>query len=149
VKANSTLRTDWKTIFRACLLFGLILLGALVLVCVMSPSPNMKDPHWIPRGLAAWADANPAFRNFPAFAALSLSATFALGFGRNSKPVHSAFFAAFAVSVFGTVMEVLQIWIPGRFFDPNDIAWSVSGAFAGSVLALPFLWILTLVCRDG
>jgi hypothetical protein len=33
------------------------------------------------------------------------------------------------------LLECLQIWLPTRFFDPYDILWSISGAFAGSILA--------------
>jgi VanZ family protein len=128
---------------------ALLLLAALVFVCVVSPSPNMKDLGWMPRNLANWADLNPTFRNFPVFAALSLVASIALGSRPDFKPVRSAFSAALAVSLFGTAVELLQIWIPGRFFDPNDIAWSVSGAFAGSVLALPLLWLLARQRHGG
>ena len=46
-----------------------------------------------------------------------------------------AFFCSIAVSLFGVLLEYLQIWLPARVFDPYDIAWSIAGAFAGSVLA--------------
>ena len=104
LKANFFHWPVWKKFVQAGVFIALVLLGALVFACVVSPSPNMKDLGWMPRNLANWADLNPTFRNFPAFAALSLTASFAAGFQRNFKAVLSAFLAALAVSVFGTVM---------------------------------------------
>ena len=46
-----------------------------------------------------------------------------------------ALFCSIMVSLFGVLLECLQIWLPTRFFDPYDIAWSIAGAFAGSILA--------------
>ena len=46
-----------------------------------------------------------------------------------------ALFCSIVVSVFGVLLECLQIWLPTRYFDLYDIAWSVAGAFAGSSLA--------------
>ena len=46
-----------------------------------------------------------------------------------------AFYCSIVVSVFGVLLEYLQIWLPGRVFDPYDILWSIAGAFAGSSLA--------------
>lgn len=109
----------------------------------------MRTQQWIPPAVAKWADNNPTFRNFPVFALVGFLAAGAIGMpGRLSIPV-SVLGAAVVAGMFGTALEVAQIWLRGRFFDPNDIAWSVSGAFAGALAAAPFLWLRGLFMRDG
>jgi VanZ family protein len=85
--------------------------------------------------LARWADSEPTFRNFPAFAVLSFAATLFSFLWTRSVSAASAFHAQVFVSVFSVVLEILQFWLPGRSFDRVDIAWSITGAFAGSVAA--------------
>jgi hypothetical protein len=43
----------------------------------------------------------------------------------------------------------LQLALPGRFFDPMDIFWSVLGAVAGSVAALACLVSMRFFHRNG
>jgi VanZ family protein len=46
-----------------------------------------------------------------------------------------AFIVAVTASVAAVAMEVAQVRLPGRFFDPTDIAWSMAGALAGAFVA--------------
>lgn len=57
----------------------LALLAAIV-VCSLTPSPNMREMWWIPDWLGTWADRNGNFRNFPVFAALAALLFFVLRF---------------------------------------------------------------------
>jgi VanZ family protein len=109
----------------------------------------MRTQQWIPRAVAKWADDNPTFRNFPVFAVIGFLAACAIGLpGKSSNPT-AVLAGAVAAGMFGTALEVSQIWLRGRFFDPNDIAWTVSGAFAGALAVLPFFWLRGFFKRDG
>jgi hypothetical protein len=116
------------------LLLGFFLAGIVLVAatCALAPSPDMKSLAWLPRFLARWADAEPTFRNFPAFAALAFIAT--LFFFRLARSVTAglAFYSMFLVSLFSVMLEVVQLKLPSRSFDPLDIAWSITGSFAGS-----------------
>lgn len=142
-----------RTVFSAAGLGGFLVASAIVFVCATAPSPNMRSLEWMPKGVAAWADANPAFRNFPAFALLGFLgclAVDAVPWEPRKKPALAKAFAVSAlVSIAGVALELVQLRIHGRFFDPNDIAWSVSGAFAGTVAALPFFWLGRWLRHDG
>jgi VanZ family protein len=110
-------------------LAGIVLAAA---ACALAPSPDMKSLTWLPRFVARWADAEPTFRNFPAFAALAFVATLFFFLSARSVTADSAFYAMFLVSIFSITLELVQLKLPGRFFDPLDIAWSITGSFAGS-----------------
>lgn len=101
----------------------LVLVGFAGLVgCVgffaLRASPHLTEITWLPRWLTVWADNNGVLRNVVAFAAFGL-ATFAVaGSGRG---------AVILAGVFAMAVEVVQIWLPARFFDWKDIAASWAG----------------------
>jgi hypothetical protein len=132
---------SFPKIFLLLVVACLFVAGVLALVCATSPSPNMRAQQWIPRAVAKWADDNPTFRNFPVFAAIGFLAAGAIGLPGKSSIPSAVLAGAVVAGTFGTGLEVAQIWLRGRFFDPNDIAWTVSGAFAGALAALPFFWL--------
>ena len=107
--------------------------------CALVSSPDLHNVLWFPKAIASWANEYPAFRNFPAFGVVAMSFYFCvLGWLQQVHPrrlLGLAFFCSIAVSIFGVLLECLQIWLPTRFFDPYDILWSIAGAFAGSILA--------------
>ena len=110
-------------------LAGIVLAAA---ACALAPSPAMKSLSWLPRCVARWADAEPTFRNFPAFAVLAFVDTLFFFLSARSASGAAAFYAMFLVSLFSLTLEMIQLKLPGRFFDPLDIAWSITGSFAGS-----------------
>jgi len=59
----------WLLTTVTCLLAATLLLA--ILICALTPSPNMREMWWIPGWLGEWADRNGNFRNFPVFAALA------------------------------------------------------------------------------
>ena len=116
------------------LLLGFFLAGIVLAAatCALAPSPDMKSLAWLPRFLARWADAEPTFRNFPAFAALAFVATLFFFLLARSVTAGLAFYSMFLVSLFSVMLEFVQLKLPSRSFDPLDIAWSITGSFAGS-----------------
>jgi VanZ family protein len=95
----------------------------------------MAKLEWMPLLLGKWANENPTFRNFPAFAALAgvffLTVAAWSGAGRAAL----AFYSAVAASVLAVLLELAQLLLPARFFDPDDMAWSMAGALTGAALA--------------
>lgn len=88
-----------------------------------------------PEGNGQWADHNPVFRNTPAFAGLIL-----LGAIVVRRKYHQWVFVG--VGGIATLLEVAQIWIPKRAFDPWDIGASWLGVLlAGMVVGV---WNLAL-----
>lgn len=124
-------------------LSGLVLLAILAVACccALAPSPDMKSIPWLPLGVARWADTEPTFRNFPAFAAFGFFAALFSFVWMRSVSAAWAFYSMFLVALFSVGLELLQLMIPARCFDRSDIAWSITGAFAGSVSAF-FLCLL-------
>lgn len=127
----------------------LFVIGIVACRCALASSPDMKSISWLPRSLARWADTEPTFRNFPAFAVLSFAATLFSFLLVRSVSAASAFHALIVVSAFSVVLEFSQFWLPGRCFDRLDIAWSVTGALSGAVAAffLGLAWAGIVVRR--
>jgi len=122
--------------FKPAALAALALALGAVVWCAAAPSPDLALIIWMPVWLGKWANAYPTFRNFPAFAVLGF-VFFVAGaaFFRRTPPVFLAVLSACSASVVAVGLEFLQLSLPGRFFDPADIAWSVAGAAAGTVFA--------------
>ncbi len=103
--------------------------GAVLAFLALRPSPYLQYVPWMPRRIGVWADHNGIVRNTVAFAGFALAVYVLLGVRLRS---------VVALCVFGTVIEVAQLWIPGRKFDWRDIVASI----AGVLIAWPFAWLL-------
>ena len=128
-----------KLFFRLATFLVLAAVFGVVLWCALAPTPDLVRIEWMPRWLGKWADANPTLRNFPAFGILAV-AFYAMGFAwfdpsRGAGQCALAFISAMTVSFAAVAVEVAQVWLPGRFFDPDDIAWSMAGALTGAFVA--------------
>jgi glycopeptide antibiotics resistance protein len=139
--------------FRAVFFCIFLIVLGLVVWCSSASSPDMREIPVLPDFLAAWANANPTFRNFPAFGLLSVLLVFVGNLRRGTSEVRgliaSTLAAAAAVSAAGAVLECLQLALPGRFFDPMDIFWSVLGAVAGSFAGFACLISMRFFHRNG
>ncbi len=93
-------------------------LAAVITFLALRSSPYLQYIPWMPRRIGVWADSNGIGRNAVAFFALALPVFLLVG----RRLVHGVALAAFA-----TVIEVAQLWIPGRVFDWRDIVASVAG----------------------
>lgn len=103
--------------------------GAIAVVAFLAlrSSPWIGEVPWIPDWLAGWADRNGNFRNFPAFAGLTLILIVPLGLRG----------ASWVAGVSAVGLESAQFFIAGRTFDFADIGWSLAGVAlvaAGAVL---------------
>lgn len=85
-------------------------------------SPWLSELPWLPRWLSGWADQHGVARNTVAFFAFGVVCFTLIGRGWPQ---------AVLLGVFATVLEVVQIWIPHRFFDWHDIAASLLGLLLG------------------
>lgn len=113
--------------FRTIRLLLVLGLGAVMAFLALRSSPYLQYIPWMPRRLGVWADQHGILRNTVAFAGFALAAFLLLG-GRR--------WLVAALCGFGALIEVAQLWIPGRTFDWKDIVASV----AGVLIAWPFAW---------
>ena len=124
-----------RRVFNVFALFAIL----ATIHCALAPSPDLRHIPWLPNAIATWANKYPAFRNFPAFGVVAMSLYFCvLSWLQQVHPKRLfgvAFLFSIVVSLFGVLLECLQLFLPARVFDPYDIAWSIAGAFAGSILA--------------
>jgi hypothetical protein len=126
-------QTAWRAI-RICLVVAM--LGAAFFL-TLRPSPYLVGLTWVPSWLADWADSNGVLRNVPAFAACYLVILVGVGWRRR----YLAFGVTFAVA---TTLEVIQLWLPSRFFGWDDILASWGGVLAGFAIGSLGRWIM---CR--
>ena len=105
---------------------------------------------WIPQLIARWADSEPAFRNFPPYAAATLLSTLCALAWIGPRTQAPRLLTILGMLVFwtllGTGLEIAQLWIPYRKFDLMDIAWSAAGALAGSLIFVIGYWLLVIGC---
>ncbi len=123
---------------RLCRVASLVFVVAVIALSVQN-SPAVWDAHWVPRGLAAWADQNPQVRHAACMMPLSLLMFF--GFCR-SKPAgqgrRELVLLLMLASVI-TLLEFLQQWQSRRSSDMGD----VMAGFAGILIG----WGIFRVCR--
>jgi VanZ family protein len=116
------------------LLFGLVAAVYLTL----RTSCNLETIQWLPRWLepvANWADFHGYLRNVPAYALLGVPILFL--FAKRKRRVQ----AFLSLAVFAAGLELLQLFIPTRFFSVGDILLSWVG--------LGMTWVAGEVVRFG
>ena len=109
------------------------LAGAIGIACglylTLKPSSMLTEVWWLPKGLAHWADNYGRFRNFPAYATLAVPFVLVCN-GRRARAKAMAWLA-----LFGAAVEGLQYWIPTRWCEWQDVAWSWAGLAATWIVA--------------
>jgi VanZ like family len=104
-------------------LFRYVGLGGLIVIGILSAVPGELRPHVF---------AVPQLEHFVAYFAAGL--LLALGFWDR----RSVFLLCLAVPIYAAVLEIAQLFIPGRSSEFIDFLASSAGAWAGIVLA----WLL-------
>jgi hypothetical protein len=90
-------------------------------------SPWLQEIPWLPAWVGEWADRHGDLRNLPAFAGLGLGLITVLGLR-----------AGLIIGLGAAIgLEVMQLWIPSRFFSWMDIVASCAGVgLAAGMLVL-------------
>jgi hypothetical protein len=114
---------------------GLAMGGYLTL----RPSGQMATIWWIPSVIGQWCDQHGQLRNVPAFFLLAIPFLIAL------RRFPQRFVAMFALGFLAAFVEALQLALPGRQSEWEDVvlswtgllmAWSLSGAVRFSIRRL-------------
>jgi len=135
---NPSQPTPWLTPALAAVVRGerrwqllLCLLTGLVLYLALSPSPpKQADLGWDKLNHAA------------AFAALAMSGC--LGFPRSPRTL----LCLAALLVLGGLIEILQLFVPGRSSEWADLLADSVGIACGAAIALSLLWMAGLRRRQ-
>jgi hypothetical protein len=142
-----------SSIIKITLLIGLVTTCCEIAWCALMPSPDMRMAFFIPEVVADWANNNPTFRNFPAFALLAMLSAISLVSFKYARakmgPIKLGLTTALAVSIFGTGLEIAQLGITDRIFDTEDITWTIIGAFSGVILAFPLILLFDCQSTHG
>ncbi len=89
---------------------------------------ELSTVAWMPTAIGEWADQNGRLRNLPAY--FLLTVPFLVLF----LDWRSRLAAAFGVGLFGTVLELAEVFVPGRMVEWQDITWSWAGVAAAWAL---------------
>jgi hypothetical protein len=98
---------------------------------------------WMPDAVGQWADSHGRLRNFPAFFLLACPVLPIF-----SRRV-SRLWAAVALSTFGTVLELVEYFIPGRMVEWQDITWSCGGVAVAWVSFEGAHWLIERSGRNS
>jgi hypothetical protein len=96
---------------------------------------ELSTVAWMPATVGEWADQHGRLRNLPAYLLLTLPF---LALFREWLPRLGA---AVGVGIFGTVLELAEVFVPGRMVEWQDVTWSWAGVGAA--------WILGEGVRQG
>lgn len=107
----------------------IVAFAGLIAFFALRSSAFFQPIEWLPRPIGRWADRHGIVRNVVAFFAFGFSTFLVLG---------TRWRWVLRLCLFGTVLEVAQLWIPTRVFDWRDIIASI----AGVLLAWPLAWLL-------
>ncbi len=91
------------------------------LYLTLKPSSMLSEVPWLPGGIARWADSYGRFRNFPAYATLALPFMLVCN-GRRARARAIRWLA-----LFGAAVEAAQYFLPTRWCEWQDVAWSWAG----------------------
>lgn len=125
----------------ACWLTGVVGI-ACGLYMTLRPSSNLVEIPWLPRAVAKWADSYGRFRNFPAYATLAAPFMIVCN-GRRARFRALRWLALFAASV-----EAAQYFIPSRWCEWQDVAWSWAG-LAATWLVAEMSWKVAWLVRSS
>ena len=101
------------------------------------PSPMMEEIPWIPSFLGIWADEFVRARTAVPFVALG----FLNGLTQVVRKAGIIDFARSALAYLGlaVVVELVQVFIPSRHCDVQDMLWAVLGTMLGQAPGLAYV----------
>ena len=109
-------------------LFRYLGLAGLIIIGILSEVPGELRPHVV---------AVPQLEHFVAYFAAGLLLALGLWSRRN------VLLLCLAIPLYAAVLEIAQLFIPGRSSEFIDFSASSAGAWAGIVLA----WLLRSACK--
>lgn len=129
------------TVVNRSLKFVLDLFKVLLILVVgylsWRPSPMMEEIPWIPSFLGIWADEFVRARTAVPFVALG----FLNGLTQVVRKAGIVDFARSALAYLGlaVVVELVQVFIPSRHCDVQDMLWAVLGTMLGQAPGLAYV----------
>lgn len=89
---------------------------------------EISSVTWMPDAIGQWADQNGRLRNLPAYFLLCCPVLFALQLARARA------WAAAALGLFGTILELAEYFVPQRMVEWQDVTWTWAGVLAAWIL---------------
>jgi glycosyltransferase involved in cell wall biosynthesis len=131
-------RRHWREIVPS-LLCGVAIIAALFFT--LRPGNHGQRAQGIPNTIGYWLNEHDQLANTLGFLVLSVISFSAKLW--SSSPRDRTIFAlvprAFLLGFFALMIEVIQLWIPGRYCDWRDILMGWGGIFVAFALFVPFL----------
>jgi VanZ family protein len=114
------------------------LVAVIVVIAALRSSPKMVTWPLLPEWAGRWADGHPDGRHLAGYAGLSFAVGGLVCSHRRLRYWGRAALMLFALAL---ILELGQLFLPSRFANWQDVAWS----WAGVVIGLAASWITIAV----
>jgi VanZ family protein len=118
-------------------LSALVLVVGGILFLALKPTPGLEELHILPLRWARYIDGTDDLRNIAGFFSLAVAIWVLLVGGRKKIPWRQVRIALVFVVLLVPAVEVVQLFLPGRFSDLRDVGTGWLGiALAAAAIAV-------------